>query len=140
MMNMIHRQRTSRRSTRGAALLEALVAVLIFVIGVLGIVGLQVSMTRAQSASKFRADAAALANELIGVLWVDQPNMAKYTIANCDTHARCLDWKNKVASALPGGTVEVLDANVGTGKVDVTVSWTVPNEGSHRYATSTNVQ
>jgi type IV pilus assembly protein PilV len=140
MMNMIHRQRTARRSTRGAALLEALVAVLIFVIGVLGIVGLQVSMTRAQSASKFRADAAALTNELIGVLWVDQPNMAKYTTANCDTHARCLDWKNKVASHLPGGTVETLSADVATGAVVVKVTWTVPNEGSHSYESSTNVQ
>ena len=48
------------RGTAGFALIEVLVAVLLFAIGILGMVGLQASMTQAQTESKVRADAANL--------------------------------------------------------------------------------
>lgn len=136
-----HRPFCPRRPqpARGVALLEALVAIVIFMVGVLGLIGLQASMTRAQSASKFRADASNLAGELVGTLWVDQPNMDKYATANCDTHQRCLDWKNKVASTLPAGVIDV-SASAASGAVRVKLTWTIPNEGTHSYESSTNVQ
>ncbi len=57
-------------------LIEALVAVLIFAFGVLGIVGLQAAMTKAQTQSKSRADASLLAQQVIGSMWTDTPNLA----------------------------------------------------------------
>lgn len=128
-----------RRAQRGALLLETLVAILIFAFGVLGVVGLQVSMMRAQTSAKFRADAIALTNEYLGLLWVDsQANRAKYTTADCDDHAACLDWKRKVEKTLPGAAIE-LDTDAVGGAVRVRLQWTVPNEGSHSYEANTNV-
>jgi type IV pilus assembly protein PilV len=50
-------------------LLEALIAILIFSLGVLGVVGMQVSAVSASRDAKYRADAALLANELVGQMW-----------------------------------------------------------------------
>ena len=66
------------RAQRGFMLLEVLVALLIFSIGVLGIVGLQASMTKAQTGSKFRADAAFLAQRLVGGMWSDRSGLNNY--------------------------------------------------------------
>jgi type IV pilus assembly protein PilV len=131
-----------RGAARGVALIEALVAILIFAVGVLGLVGLQVSMTRAQGAGKYRADAANLASEVIGLMWVDKAllsggNLTSYATANCAAYTPCNDWKNKVASTLPAGTAAISAAT--DGNVTVTLTWTIPNEGSHTYATSTVV-
>jgi type IV pilus assembly protein PilV len=127
------------RGQQGVALLETLIAILIFAFGVLGIVGLQTSMTRAQTASKFRGDASYLASELMGTMWSDIPNLAFYETASgaCDGNARCLAWKTKVAMALPGGTA-VIEPAV-SGDVTITINWAVPGEGSHRYQTRTTV-
>lgn len=131
-----------RLGTRGVALIEALVAILIFAVGVLGLVGLQVSMTRAQGAGKYRADAANLASELVGLMWVDKAtsaggNLTNYDSSNCAGYNPCRDWKNKVAAILPQGTAAV--TATAAGAVTVTLTWTVPNDGNHTYATSTVV-
>lgn len=130
-----------RRRVAGAALIEALIAILIFSIGVLGLVGLQVSMTRAQTSAKYRTDAAYLANELVGQVWGDRANLASYTTApgSVCSYQRCLDWVNKVASGLPQGAATT-SAVAATGAVGVTVTWTLPEEGSHSYALSTTVR
>jgi len=137
---LLHSRRVGQisRRTRGVALIESLLAILIVSLGVLGLVGLQASMTRAHSAGKFRTDASSLASEAIGLMWVDKVNMAKYASATCGAYQPCLDWKNKVAIALPGGAA-VVTANAADGAVSITLTWTVPNEGTHTYATSTAV-
>jgi type IV pilus assembly protein PilV len=127
------------RASKGFSLIEVLVGILIFAVGVLGIVGLQVSMTRAQTAGKFRSDAAYLANELIGSMWGDIPNIAKYASAQCASHGPCADWAAKVVTLLPGGTT-VVTSDAASGEVHITIKWTVPNEGDHVYETWTNVQ
>jgi type IV pilus assembly protein PilV len=137
----VHRRlRRPRRSGQGIALIEALVALLLFAFGVLGIVGLQTSMTRAQSSAKFRGDASYLASELLGTMWSDIPNLAQYDTASarCDAYARCLAWKTKVQSAMPGQVPEV--AADATGAVTITIHWAVPGEGAHQYVTSSSVQ
>jgi type IV pilus assembly protein PilV len=121
----------------GVALLEALVAILIFSFGVLSLVGLQASMTRAQSSSKFRADATYLAAELVGIMWSDIPNVNQYTTAGCAAYSRCKDWSAKVSAALPGGGV-VLGSN--NGLVTITITWATPGEGTHTYTTSTAIR
>ena len=135
----LQRQRARPGASRGIALIEALIAILIFSFGVLGIVGLQASMTRAQGSAKFRADASYLANELMGSMWADIPNLSQYDTAStrCDAYARCQAWKTKVQGGLPGG--EPVVAAAGDGSVTITINWSVPGEGDHRYQTRTRV-
>jgi type IV pilus assembly protein PilV len=132
----ILRRRSRTRTARGFMLIEALVALLIFAFGVLGLVGLQAAMTKAQSTSKYRADAAFLAQQVVGTMWSDATNIANYSAANCTGYARCNSWAAKVASTLPGGAATVtLVAN----DVTVAISWTQPNEGTHTFTTRTTI-
>ena len=126
------------RRTRGIALIEVLIALLIFMLGVLGLVGLQAMMTQAQTDWKARADAAYLATGLIGRMWGDLTNMASYNGAGCASQTRCKEWQDKVGQTLPQGMGAVTVAS-GTGDVQVTVGWTMPNGDSRQYVTSTTI-
>ncbi len=123
---------------RGIALIEVLVALLVFMLGVLGLVGLQSSMTRAQTESKLRADAAYLASEAIGRMWSDLGSLASYHGSGCAGQARCKEWQDKVADFLPQGSGAIA-VDAATGDVSVTVSWTLPSGETHKYLTSTTV-
>lgn len=123
---------------RGIALIEVLVALLVFMLGVLGLVGLQSSMTRAQTEAKVRADAVALANDLVGRMWTDLDNIAAYNATGCASQARCSEWQGKVSRSLPGGTGAV-EINATSGDVTVTISWTMPGGEAHKYVTNTTV-
>ncbi len=114
-------------------LIEALVALLIFAFGVLGIVGLQASMTKAQTQSKSRADASLLAQQLLGSMWTDTANLAAYSTANCAGYLRCSEWAARVAAALPNGAAAV-DVSA-LPLVAISITWTPPNEQQHTYAT-----
>lgn len=132
--------RRSRRLSRGIALIEALVAILILTIGILGLVGLQASMTRAQSAAKYRGDAAYRSSELIGTMWADKPNLASYATsagAAC-TYQRCVDWVRKLKTDLPNGGAQV-SVTASTGAVGLTVTWSVANEGTRSYVLATSI-
>lgn len=124
------------RAEHGFMLIEALVALLIFAFGVLGLVGLQATMTKAQSTAKYRADAAFLAQQLLGTMWADAPNLASYTTANCAGYPRCNSWATKVAGTLPAGTATI---SLAASDVTVEITWTQPNEGSHKFRTNTTI-
>lgn len=128
---------TSRSAACGIALLEVLVALLIFTIGVLGLVGLQATMTRAQTQAQMRADAGHLANEAIGRMWSDATNIALYDAGSCAAQARCLEWQKKVAQILPGGQGRIT-ANA-SGQVSVSVTWTLPGGETHSYVSQTAI-
>lgn len=122
----------TRRHQRGVALLEALIGFIIFSIGVLGLVGLQASMTRAQTSAKLRADASLLANEAIGLIWADVPgNAERYAGAACQEHAPCKAWETKVKKLMPAGA-PTIEYQAATLTVQVTVGWAQPDEGEHR--------
>lgn len=144
MHPMIARGRMSRSSlASGFVLIEVLISVLIFAVGVLALVGLQVSMTRAQTESKIRADAAYLASELVGLMWSDVSNVAKYSTADCASHPQCNSWKSKVEHALPSGgsTVSVTTtAGNDQGKVNIEISWTSTSGDAHKYKTEAMVK
>jgi type IV pilus assembly protein PilV len=132
--NPLDRRKTA---ARGVMLIEALVALLVFAFGVLGLVGLQASMTKAQSTAKFRADAAFLAQQLVGTMWADAPlNLSNYATANCAGYPRCSEWSSKVADVLPAGTAAIQLLPEGW---EVKISWTQPNEGTHTYTTLTTI-
>jgi type IV pilus assembly protein PilV len=117
-------------------LLEVLVALLVTSVGVLGVVGLQGAMTRAQTSTTFRGEAAYLAQQLIGGMWVDRANLAAYATANCG--AACEDWQNRVASRLPSGASTVT-VNTATGVVTIEIRWTAPGETTNRFTTATTI-
>jgi len=132
------RARPRPGDSRGVVLIEVLVALLLFMLGVLGMVGLQGSMTRAQTDSKVRADAAYLASELIGRMWSDLTNVATYDGSGCATQVRCKEWQDKVASGLPRG-IGAVTVDATTGDVSVTITWTMPGGEAHQYVTQTTI-
>lgn len=123
-------------------LLEVLVALLIFAFGVLGVVGLQAAMTKAQTSAKFRGEAAYLAQELIGNMWSDIPNLAKYSkpagTGPCSSHPQCLAIEQKIAALLPAGQLVI--EQPANGLLTISISWTPPNETTHIYTTSTFIR
>ena len=136
---------SGRRATRGIALVEALVAVLIFTTGILGIVGLQAAMTRAQGAAKSRADAALLAGELMGLARLESAAAPASEPANyatnyaTDCSGACGVWLAKVAKVLPQGAA-TLATDAAAGVMTITITWSAPAEGSHRYVSSTSLR
>jgi type IV pilus assembly protein PilV len=124
----------------GFALVEAVVGMLIFTIGVLGLVALLGTMTRAQSASTFRAEAVALSGELIGNMWADSvANRISYASSGTAcTYTPCARWIQKVVTTLPKGSATVL-IDAATGVTTISISWTVPTHGAHSYVTSTSI-
>jgi type IV pilus assembly protein PilV len=135
----------SRKAEQGGmAILEALVAMLVFAFGILGVVGLQGSMTREQTASKFRTDAGYLASELVGTMWSDLSNLSSYDSGSCAGYTRCDDWANKVAKALPGGTATVTVTATTTSystdnDVSIVITWTMPSGDIHQFEMATTI-
>lgn len=136
MMTPFRRAPRASRRKRGIALLEAMIGILIFAFGVLGLMGLQAAMTKAQTSSKLRADAANLASDLLGLIQTDNPaNMASYATASCGGHTRCKDWLAKVKASLPSGDAAIT-VDTGTGRVDVAISWQQSAETRGKYQTT----
>lgn len=127
-----------RARAQGFALIEILVAVLLFALGVLALVGLQGSLTRAQTDAKVRTDAAALASEAIGQMWADTTNLSLYTSTSCASHPRCKAWQEKVAASLPSGN-STITVTASSGDVEVSVQWTGPGGDAHQYVTQTTI-
>lgn len=126
-----------RQSQQGVALIEALIGILIFAFGVLGLVGLQATMTRTQTAGKFRADAANLVADLFGLIQTDHAaNMKLYadssTSHECAGYTRCAEWKAKALKLLPSAQVVVTVSPI-DGKVTAEVSWQQASEPRNKY-------
>lgn len=126
----------SSRAIAGVALLEVLVALLICAFGILGVVGLQASMTRAQTAASFRAEAAFLAQRLIGDMWTDRANLDGYDTESCNPS--CKAFLDQVAARLPAGDATV-NVDAATRVVAIEIRWTPPGEDSSRYTTATAI-
>ncbi|WP_263571105.1 PilV family protein [Roseateles oligotrophus] len=125
-----------RRAQAGVALIEALIGMLIFAFGVLGLVGLQASVTQAQTSGKFRADASNLVDDLFGLVQTDHvSNFAKYSDGNCAGYARCADWRQKVLSTLPDAKIAFV-SNAGTGSMAVTLSWQQGQQSRNNFSSS----
>jgi type IV pilus assembly protein PilV len=122
----------------GVVLIEVMVAMLIFMFGVLGMVGLQASVTRAQTDSKVRADAAYLASDMVGRLWSDRTHLGSYDSSVCSSTQFCKDWQSKVTSSLPNGA-SVVTVNAASGNVTISISWTGPDGQTHQYVTNTTI-
>lgn len=60
----------TKHSQTGLVMLEGLIAILIFSMAILGVVGMQAVAIGKGTESQYRADAAFLANQLLGQMWV----------------------------------------------------------------------
>jgi type IV pilus assembly protein PilV len=123
-----------RRSIRGYVLLEALVALLIFSLG------FQAASTRIVIDSRFRTEAAILADELIAKMAVDRRDVAKTNYiydSERDGGGSASDaWfvaRVTGGSKLPNpkAKVDVVDgAAVDTFKVTIKIQWDLPSSGT----------
>lgn len=119
-----------RRRQGGMALVEVLVAAVLLAIGVLGALGLQVRSQGALADAGMRAEAVIAANKLLGIMALDQANLAAYEIAPGATpSARLAPWYTETVSRshIPGAGVTVdvePDAAAGRTRVSVTIAWT----------------
>lgn len=138
-----------RRSIQGSALLEGLLAVLIFSIGVLALIGMQANSINAVSESKYRTDAAFLANQLIGQMWVAAPaSLPNYAYGGSgNANAVLTSWLSQVNATLPAASanppiVTVVSSALGTGTqytVTVTIRYRPPKSSAIHRFTSTAV-
>lgn len=122
----------ARKGQEGVALLEALVGILIFSIGILAMMGLQAHSIRNTVEAKYRNEAAYLANQIVGQMWVDRANMAAYDTAG-GANANMTAWRTRVANTLPGITVGGTNSptiTVAGGQVTVTLFWKMPGSDS----------
>lgn len=91
------------RPQQGFMLLEVLVALLIFALGVMGLVGLQANAVKQVGDAKYRADAAMLADDLVGQMQVADRSFAALNAAfNSTDGTAYAAWKARVTAALPG--------------------------------------
>jgi type IV pilus assembly protein PilV len=129
-------QSSSRaRGQQGVMLIEALVAILIFTLGVIALMGLQANSIAQMSAAKYRTDASYLVSQIMGRMWVDQPNITSYQSAG---YIGRQGWDGLVAATLPAGagtiTVTGLPPNQ---QVTVTITWKMPEDPvTHSYGTT----
>ena len=143
----------------GSVLLEGLFAILIFSIGILTLTGLQATSVKQSVASKYRSDAAFLANELLGRMWVNNrsPDNLKTLFETGGDEYEA--WFASVKDALPGAeayppSVQIEStpggshaggpAAIPTTKAKITISWKAPSEPAsepaHKYVVITQIR
>lgn len=71
------------------ALIEAMVAMLVFAVGVLAMIGMQTLAVKTASDAKYRADAAYMANQLIGQMWTANRATLTDFRHNCPSTTGC---------------------------------------------------
>ncbi len=134
---------TSRRSLRnaqsGVMLLEALIGILIFSLGILAMVGMQAMSIKLASDSRDRAEAANLASQLVGEMWLNRAALASYQYSGSGTAPAALTtWIARVDASLPDAAANrpivtvgasTLGAAVGS-QTTVTMRWRNPTEAT----------
>lgn len=124
-----------RTAQHGAALLEALVAILLLMLGILALIGLQGRMVSASTETQMRGEATYLADQLIGQMSVDEGNLTNYvTASNTCASTFCQAWLQNVANTLPSGTATITVNNT---LVNVQINWTPANSTTRNVQVST---
>jgi type IV pilus assembly protein PilV len=105
----------NRQSQSGSVLLEALISILIFSFGIIALMGMQAVSMKNTTQAKARIDASFIAGERLGLMWVDQANLASYVEAD-----------TPIADLPDGKRTTAVNAD----QVTVTVTWQMPADTS----------
>lgn len=118
----------------GVLMLEVLLAMLIFAFGLLAVLSLQGASIREIGESRYRMDAAILADQLVGQMWADDRTnatlAANYDSANNPAAPGYAPWALQVSQLLPNAvgpnapTVTVDAANL----VTINIFWQAPED------------
>lgn len=127
------RSSSPSRQQAGMMLLEALLGILLFSIGILGLIGLQGVSIKNTTEARYRSEAAYLANQIVGRMWVDRTNLPNYaltsaTTCNAGSTTALQQWLCQVEAALPGITATAATRptiGVAADTVTVTLHWRV---------------
>lgn len=114
----------------GIVLIEVMIALVLFSVGILALLGLQTAMLKNTTESKYRADAAYIAQQKLGEIWVNtknHPTLADYSVTEDD-----------ISTQLPSGKAAV--AISAERVVTVTITWQLPGELEHNYTTNARVE
>jgi len=129
MMARVHSSSVRRRTQRGIALLEALLAVLMLAIGLMGTLAMQARSVADLSEAGLRAEATIAANQLLGAMNADRKNLLSYGVSAGGAPAGpTADWHNEVLTRVPGAKVEVKVADKSAEftnrvEVDIAIGW-----------------
>ena len=139
------------KSQAGVMLIESLVGILIFSVGILALIGMQGAAMRNTSDARYRSEAAFLASEIIGQMWVDMAafNTTPHYGTASGTFAARDAWETRVAQRLPGVNLSgatrptIVHARIGTppahsDEVTVTIQWQQPGESAVRRVSMVN--
>jgi type IV pilus assembly protein PilV len=133
-----------RAKQEGVMLIEALIGILIFSIGILALIGMQAVAMKNTNDARFRSEASFLATQIVGTMWADVNNLARYDKDFAGTYANRDNWVATVEARLPGinvatntlvPVVEVgPDAGLGLAdnEVRVIIQWLQPGETQSR--------
>lgn len=121
----------------GVMLIEALIGILIFSIGILALIGMQATAIKNTTDARYRSEAAFLANQVIGQIWVDLPSILLYDHDDGGNYGPRNAWRTTVQTALPGidivNNILVPEIQVGANnEVTVTIRWKQPSEDTTR--------
>jgi type IV pilus assembly protein PilV len=119
-------------------LLEALLGILLFSIGILGLIGMQGVSIKNTTEARYRSEAAYLANQIVGRMWLDRANLASYALT---TGTTCVvasttalqQWLCQVEASLPGITATPAtrpSITVAADTVTVTLHWRVSSNAA----------
>jgi type IV pilus assembly protein PilV len=132
------------KSQQGVMLIEALIGILIFSIGILALIGMQATAIKNTTDARYRSEAAFLAQQIIGQMWVDIPNLGKYDHDDGSSYVPRNNWRNTVAQRLPGIDIasNLLVPRVDVGpdaglplaanEIRVLIQWQQPGEATVR--------
>ncbi|MEO8134838.1 MAG: hypothetical protein ABI831_12765 [Betaproteobacteria bacterium] len=112
----------------GFVLIEVLLSILILSLGIIGLVSLQAVAAKQSTDAKYRSEAALLANQLLGQMWVTDRTAT--TLATFNTgQAGYTAWLSKVTAVLPGVGTSAPQVTVdAAGMVTVEVHWVAPGD------------
>ncbi|MDO9405652.1 MAG: hypothetical protein Q7T87_16595 [Polaromonas sp.] len=121
------------KRSRGIALIEVLVSVLLLAVGIVGVIGLQSRMVQASTENRLRATATLLAGEVLGTMWVAVPASTDYSSYSIESGT---SLATRITTSLPAGTASV--SAVGQ-TVTVAISWRMPTDEARHSITQTAV-
>ncbi|MYN04899.1 hypothetical protein GTP41_22645 [Pseudoduganella sp. DS3] len=121
-MNTIHFKKQG-----GAAMIEAVVAVILLAVGLLGTVAMQARSYAAINDAGMRAEATLAADRLVGIVSNDYDNIDQYVFTAKDKKqpsTALKPWMGETLDAIPGAAVDVaVVRGVTQTQVDITIAW-----------------